>query len=75
MGVGGHRHPVIPALSGPRNTPSARMGVAAEVDLASAAVGDVRVELGRAEIGVPEHLLDAAQIGASLEQVGCERMA
>ena len=50
-------------------------GCAVEVGLAPAAVGDVRVELGRAEVGVAEHLLDAAQVGAALEQVRRERVA
>ena len=50
------------------------MGVAAEVDVAAAAVGDVRVELGRAEVGVAEHLLHAAQVGAAFEQVRGERV-
>ena len=40
-----------------------------EIRLAAALVGDVRVELGRGEIRVPEHLLDAAQVGAALQQV------
>jgi hypothetical protein len=51
----------------PRNVPSARMGVAAEVDVTAAAIGDVRVELRRPEVRVPEHLLDAAEIGAAFE--------
>ena len=51
------------------------MRVAAEVDVAAPAVRDVRVELGRAEVGVAEHLLDAAQVGTALEQVRGERMA
>jgi hypothetical protein len=46
-----------------------------EVGLAAAAIRDVRVDLGRCEICVPEHLLDAAQIGAALEQVRGERVA
>jgi hypothetical protein len=45
-----------------------------EVEVAAAAVGDVRVQLGRRQIGVPEHFLDAAQVGAALEQVGRERV-
>ena len=46
-----------------------------EVDLAPAAVRDVRVALGRPQVGVPEHLLDGAEVGAALEQVGGERVA
>jgi hypothetical protein len=48
--------------------------MAAEVDVAAPPVAHVRVELGRAEVGVPEHLLDAAEIRAALEQVGGERV-
>ena len=47
----------------------------AEVRLAASAVGDVGVALGRSEIGVAEHLLDAAQVGAAFEQVCRERVA
>ena len=51
------------------------MRVSAEIELAAAAVADVRVELGGGEVGVAEHLLDAAEIGASFEQVSGERVA
>ena len=37
------------------------MRVRAEVELAAAAVADVRVELGCREVGVAEHLLDAEE--------------
>ena len=50
-------------------------GVRAEVRVAAVPVGDVRVALGRRDVGVPEHLLDAAQVGAALEEVGRERVA
>jgi len=50
------------------------MRVTAVIDVAAPAVRDVRVQLGRAEIGVAEHLLDAAQIGSAFEQVRGERM-
>ena len=46
-----------------------------EVGLAPALVGDVGVDLGGREVGVAEHLLDAAQVGAALEQVGGEGVA
>ena len=46
-----------------------------EVDVATAAVGDVRVALGRPEVCVPEHLLDRPQVGPALEQVRRERVA
>src|SRR5919204_4166529 len=49
-----------------------RMG--AEVELAPTAVADMRVELGRREVGVAEHLLDASEVCATLEQVRRERM-
>ena len=51
------------------------MRVGAEVRLAAAAVGDVRVALGRREVGVTEHLLHGAEIGATFEQVGREGVA
>jgi hypothetical protein len=46
-----------------------RVGVRQEVQLAAAAIGDVRVELGRGQVGVPEHLLHGAEVGAPLEEV------
>ena len=52
----------------PRGTETRARGLA-EVSLAPAAVADVRVELGRREVGVAEHLLDAAEVGAALQQV------
>ena len=55
------------------STAGVRMG--REVRLAAAFVRDVRVELGRGEIGMPEHLLDAAEVGAALEQMRRERVA
>ena len=36
------------------------VGVGSEVGLAPASVGDVGVQLGGREVGVAEHLLDAA---------------
>ena len=51
------------------------MRVRAEVRLAAVPVGDVRVALGRSDIGVAEHLLDAPEVGAPFEQVGRERVA
>ena len=45
------------------------MWMRAEEDLPPATVRDVRVALGRAEIGMAEHLLDAPEVGAALEQV------
>ena len=54
---------------------AAGVRVRLEVRLAAAAVGDVRVELGRRQVGVAEHLLHRAQVGAALEQVRRERVA
>ena len=48
------------------------MRVAAEIHVAPPPVGDVRVELGRPEIRVAEHLLDAAQVRSTFQQMGCE---
>src|SRR5438552_19130166 len=50
------------------------MGVGAEVELAAAAIADMRVKLGRGEVGVAEHLLNAAQVGAAFEEVGRKRV-
>jgi len=50
------------------------VGVRGEVQLAPAAVADVGVELGRREIGVAKHRLDASEICTALEQVGRERV-
>src|SRR5512146_418142 len=46
-----------------------------EIQLATASIGYVGVELGGGEICVAEHLLDGAQVGAALEQVGREGVA
>ena len=50
-----------------------RMGL--EVHLAAAPVRDVRVALRRPEVGVPQHLLHRAEVGAAFEEVGRERVA
>ena len=52
-----------------------RMRMRAEVQLPTAPIGYVRVQLGRREVGVAEHLLHAAKVGAALEQMGRERVA
>ena len=44
------------------------MGVRTKIGVTSALIRNMGIELGRAEVGVPEHLLDAAQVGAALEQ-------
>ena len=46
-----------------------------EVRLAAATVGDVRVQLRRRQVGVPEHLLDRAEVGAAFEEVRGEGVA
>src|SRR5438552_17783782 len=51
------------------------MRVSVEVRLAAPAVGHVRVQLRRGEVGVAEHLLHAPEIRASLEQMRREGVA
>src|SRR5688572_12253808 len=46
-----------------------------EVQLAPTPIGYVGVELRRGEVGVTEHLLNAPQVGAALEEVRGERVA
>src|SRR3954452_8285523 len=50
------------------------MGMRAEVQLATPSIGYVGIELGRRQVGVPQHLLDRAEVGAALEQVRGEGM-
>ena len=45
------------------------------VHLAQILAIDVRVNLGRGNIDVPEHFLDRAQVGAALQQMCGEGMA
>jgi hypothetical protein len=51
------------------------MRVRLEIQLTPPAIGYVRIQLRRRQIGMPEHFLDRAEIGASLEQVSGERVA
>ncbi len=51
------------------------MRVRSKVQLPTAPIGYVRVELRRREVGVPEHLLNAAKVGAAFEQMGGEAVA
>ena len=60
--------------SAPRRHAPAGPGMGFAVDPLQMGRGHVRVDLGGGEIGVAEHLLDGAQVGASLEQVGGERV-
>jgi hypothetical protein len=46
-----------------------------KIQLATAAIGYVRVELGCRQIRVPEHFLNRAQIRAAFQQMRGERMA
>jgi len=50
------------------------MWVRLKVQLAPTPIGYVGVQLGRGEVGVAEHLLDAAQVGAAFEQMRGERV-
>src|SRR5436305_1372671 len=45
------------------------------VQLATPPIGYVRIELGRRQIRVSEHLLDRAEVGAPFEQVRREGVA
>src|SRR6266536_4345532 len=45
-----------------------------KVEIATAAVGHVRVQLRSRQIGVSEHLLHAAEVGSAFQQVGGERV-
>src|SRR5690242_8220561 len=51
------------------------MRVRLEIQLTPPAIGYVRVQLRRCQIGMPEHLLDSTEVGASLEKMGGERVA
>jgi len=51
-----------------------RVGMRLEIQLAPPPIGYVGVQLGGREIGVSEHLLHGAQIGAALQQMRCERV-
>ena len=54
--------------------PESRARVKPIVDASQPRLEDVRVDLRGRQIGVPEHHLDRAQVGAALEQVRRERM-
>ncbi len=45
-----------------------------EVDVAPTPIRYMRIALGGAEVGMAEHLLNGAQVGAALEQVRGERV-
>src|SRR5829696_1785370 len=59
----------------PSNSALPRMRVRLEIQLPAAPVGYVRVELRGGEVGMAEHLLDAAEVGAALEEVRGEAVA
>jgi hypothetical protein len=46
-----------------------------EVQLSTAPIGYVGIELGRREVGVPEHLLNRPQVCAALEEMRREGVA
>ena len=54
-------------LSGLNGTPPLGVRVRLEIQLSTAPIGYVRVQLGCRQIGVPEHLLDAAEVGSALQ--------
>jgi hypothetical protein len=56
-------------------TLTARMGVRTEIRVTSPCVRNMGVDLGRAQVRVAEHLLHAAQVGPSFEEVGGEGVA
>jgi hypothetical protein len=49
--------------------------VGLEIQLPTAPIGYVGVQLGSSQIGMSEHFLNASEIRASLEQVSGERVA
>ena len=51
------------------------MGVRSEVQLAAAAIGYVRVQLGCGEIRVSEHFLNRAEVGSALQEMRGERVS
>jgi hypothetical protein len=46
-----------------------------EVQLPTAPIGYVGIELGRCEVRVAEHLLDGTQVGSSLQEMSREGMS
>jgi hypothetical protein len=54
---------------------SSGMWMCPVVQLATPRIGYVGVDLGRRHVGVAQHLLDGAQVGAALQQVRRERVA
>src|SRR5688572_9951843 len=62
---------LVSTCSGAR-TPRVRVRI--EVGIAPPPIRNMRVDLGRPEVRVPEHLLDAAQVRAPFEQVRGERV-
>ena len=68
------------AASAPTSFPMAREDITARADAcaparAHARAADVRVDLRRRDVGVAEHRLHRAQVGAALDEVGRERVA
>ena len=69
----GRRLQAAQSCGGVRGELGARMRV--EVDVAQALGRQVGVDLGGADVGVAEHLLQRAQVAAAGQQVGGERVA
>ena len=63
------------ALAAARGARQVRPRMGVEVDVAEAIGGQMGVDLGRADVGVAEHLLQRPQIAAARQQVGGERVA
>src|SRR3954465_6988391 len=59
----------------PRGSARLRARVRVEVDVLQALGREVRVELGRGDVRVAEHLLQRAQVAAAREQVRRKRVA
>ena len=55
--------------------PASQDTISRAQDTAAAAIQDVRVDHGRADVAMAEELLDGADVVAVLEQVGRERVA
>src|SRR5215468_10017771 len=71
----GRPHGVAPtSLSLPHACPLRQRMVFAHQGL-QALVGDVGVDLGRGDVRVAEHLLDAAEVGSVIQEMGCEGVA
>ena len=75
--MGGGKRAVNRRLRGARGRGGAALGprVEAAVDGAQVTARQVGVDLGGADVGVAEHRLHGAEVGAALDEVGRERVA